>query len=355
LIPYTLVVLALAWRQARTRKDEGASLINILKALVWMALIGMVVFIACWPAMWVAPLQTINKIIQGALFYAEQGHISLLFFNGRVSNGADFPLSFYPLTFLWRTTPVVVLGLAAALVAAWRRWGLFADRQTRWLALNLLLLSLGFMAFMHLGAKKFDRYILPAHLPLDVIAALGWCALVGRFTQARPWLEKALLFVIATFQFSSLASVFPYMLSYYNPLMGGPQKAPQVMMIGWGEGLDQAAAYLNHTPESGKLTVTSAYGIGPLSFYFNRQFIHEPNVLNMENEWGPQNADKLRHSDYVVVYINQWQRGYVRPLLDLLDTVEPEYTVVINHIEYARLYRLADLPQPAYQELLDHE
>jgi hypothetical protein len=41
---------------------------------------------------------------------------------------------------------------------------------------------------------------------------------------------------------------FPYYLSYYNPLMGGPRKAPQVMQIGWGEGLDQAGRYLDRNP-----------------------------------------------------------------------------------------------------------
>jgi 4-amino-4-deoxy-L-arabinose transferase-like glycosyltransferase len=162
LAPYTLLALALAWWQSRTESEEQLPLSRLAKALALAVLVALIVFVGCWPAMWVAPLQTLNKIIQGALFYAEQGHISLLFFDGRVGNGADFPLSFYPLTFLWRTTPGVTLGLAAALVAVWRRWGVFADRRTRQLALNLLLLSLGFMAFMHLGAKKFDRYMLPA-------------------------------------------------------------------------------------------------------------------------------------------------------------------------------------------------
>lgn len=354
LAPYALVLLALAWwRPAEDmEKPETKALI---KQLLLLGGVALAVFVLLWPAMWVSPMPTLQKVIEGALFYARQGHISQLFFNGRVSNGADFPLTFYPLTFLWRTTPVTVFGLLAAALAIWRRWGVFQQKSARQLALALLLMGLGFMAFMHLGAKKFDRYILPAHLPLITLAGLGWSALVSQTTEKRNWQEYALLLFVIVSQNMALNGVFPYTLSYYNPLMGGPQKAPEVMMIGWGEGLDQAAAYLNHTPESGKLRVTSGYGIGPLSFYFNREFIHEANVVNMENEWGPQNADKLRNSDYLVLYVNQWQRGFVQPLLDLLADIEPEHAVVINQIEYARLYRLSDLPQPAFQEFLDHE
>lgn len=354
LAPYALALMALAWWKP-DEEIERLPVSSIFKNLLLLGLVSLILFMLCWPAMWVAPVATLQKIINGALFYARQGHFSQLYFNGWVSNGADFPPSFYPLTFLWRTTPATVFGLAAAALAIWWRWGVFQRQPVRQFAVTMLLLALGFMAFMHLGAKKFDRYILPAHLPLVTLAGLGWSALVSQTSKKRNWMSYILLLLVVISQYMALERVFPYTLSYYNPIMGGPEKAPEIMMIGWGEGLDQAASYLNHTPESGKLRVTAGYGIGPLSFYFNRQYIHEPNVVNMENEWGPQNADKLRNADYLVLYINQWQRGYVQPLLDLLVDVEPERIVVINQIEYARLYRLADLPQPAFQELLEHE
>ncbi len=354
LAPYALALLALSWWQP-AEGTEKRSVNQSGKILLLLGAIALAVFVLCWPAMWVAPMATLRRIIEGALFYAKQGHFSQLFFNGRVSNGADFPLSFYPLTFLWRTTPATVAGLLAAVIAYWRRWGVFQRQSARQLALALLLLALGFMAFMHLGAKKFDRYILPSHLALVTLAGFGWvslASLTAKFSAWQPYLYAGL---VVLSQYANLSSVFPYALSYYNPVMGGPQQAPEVMMIGWGEGLDQAAAYLNSTPQSGKLQVAAGYGIGPLSFYFNREFIHQPNVVNMENEWGPQNADKLRHADYLVLYVNQWQRGYVQPLLQLLAQVEPEHTVEINHIEYARIYRLDNLPQAAYQELLENE
>jgi len=48
----------------------------------------------------------------------------------------------------------------------------------------------------------------------------------------------------------SALQTFPYFFSYYNPLAGGSSRAPQVMMIGWGEGMDQAARYLNQKPDA---------------------------------------------------------------------------------------------------------
>ena len=47
-----------------------------------------------------------------------------------------------------------------------------------------------------------------------------------------------------------LAVVAPYALAYYNPLVGGGPAASRVLLVGWGEGLDQVAAYLNAQPSS---------------------------------------------------------------------------------------------------------
>ena len=43
----------------------------------------------------------------------------------------------------------------------------------------------------------------------------------------------------------SLIAVRPYPLSYYNPLLGGGATASRWLLVGWGEGLDQVAVYLN--------------------------------------------------------------------------------------------------------------
>ncbi|MFN8458472.1 MAG: hypothetical protein U0401_28100 [Anaerolineae bacterium] len=52
----------------------------------------------------------------------------------------------------------------------------------------------------------------------------------------------------------------PYYLTYYNPFLGGVQEAAQQVPVGWGEGLEQAAHFLNSLPNAKKLNVSSWYG-----------------------------------------------------------------------------------------------
>jgi hypothetical protein len=47
-----------------------------------------------------------------------------------------------------------------------------------------------------------------------------------------------------------------------------------------------------------------------------------------------------------VVYVHQWQRGTPQNLLDALEGLEPEYRVMINGIEYVRVYHLNEEVSP---------
>ena len=79
--------------------------------LVW-TLIALVVYVLLWPALWVAPRETLAEVMDISGDYAEQGHSSPIFYNGRIING-DPGAWFYPVTWLWRTTPVVMARTAA--------------------------------------------------------------------------------------------------------------------------------------------------------------------------------------------------------------------------------------------------
>lgn len=45
-------------------------------------------------------------------------------------------------------------------------------------------------------------------------------------------------------------------------------------------------------------------------------------------------------SDYVVIYIHQWQRDIPKTVLDYLEQITPEHSVWIDGLEYARIYRI---------------
>jgi hypothetical protein len=199
---------------------------------------------------------------------------------------------------------------------------------------------------MTLGSKKFDRYLLPVFPALDLAAGMGWA--FGLFwlrdrlasRSAARFLVPLGLGIVVAGQAVGLVQTYPYYLSYYNPLMGGSARAPGVMMVGWGEGIDQAARYLNARPDAAELRVMSWYPDGVFSYLFNGE------TIGVESEW-EQTEPVLLRSDYVVTYIHQWQRNLPFPeMLELLSRLAPEKVITLNGIEYVRIYNLRTAASP---------
>lgn len=334
--------------------------------LLWAG-IGALVFVLLWPAMWVNPAVALQQVFAEATTYAEGGHTSDVFFRGAVISGdsqrtfsaqeqtlygpwsqvrvnGDEGRSFYLIAYLWRTTPVVLLGLILAAVVLLIRGKSDDARQVRWPVVALALFAGLFALFMTLGSKKFDRYLLPVFLPLDLVAATGW-VMAARWVSVRLTSGMARLAVSVTsvavilIQVIGAMQTYPYYLSYYNPLLGGGEVAPRVMMIGWGEGLDQAARYLNAQPGAGELRVMSWYPDGPFSYIFDGQTVHA------SSEWEPT-REKIFESDYVVLYIHQWQRQLpFSEMLAYFSGRTPEHVIRLDGIEYAQIYRMQDAAQ----------
>lgn len=321
---------ALVWRIARP-------------ALTWAA-IAVLVFFLLWPAMWANPLHVLQQIFSGAASYASEGHDSITFFNGQVYQAGISDWRFYPVSYFWRTTPAVLVGLLLLTVALFlpRRFPL--SKEARLTTLYLGLFVLFFTVFMTMGAKKFDRYLLPVFPPLALLAGLGWVAILRplwskvRAGSSGGWQLKdwaglgtaALLALVVLSQAYSAVKTHPYYFSYYNPLAGGSAKAPQVMMVGWGEGLDQAARYLNSKPDAGSLRAASWYPDGPFSYFFEGE--------TLQRDF-PASAEELPKSDYIVLYAHQWQRQLPsQEFLDYFAGMTPEKIIYIDGLEYARIY-----------------
>lgn len=295
---------------------------SLVAALVWLAL---------WPAAWVDPLGALGRVALQASADGGAPHGWGNFFLGRAV--ADPGPLFYPVTLTFRLTAWTLVGLVAYL-----GFSIFDFRLGRRVlfdqAIPLLLglFVVGFCVALSMSPKKFDRYALPVFPALDVLAALGLIRLVDLLLSRTPQRLRAAnsagWAVMISLLALNLALAFPYYLAYFNPLLGGGQAAARLVPVGWGEGYEQAGAFVARQYNGADRPTAARY---------------EP-VLN---PFVPADAAPLAwwqipgRVDYAVVYIDQVQRNEkpetFRPLLEQL---EPIHTVRINGIEYAYVFQI---------------
>ena len=347
LIPAVIVLILL------NLKRKGASLgqwsirdwgRHLLGPLVGWGLISLLTITLVWPSMWVKPVETLLDIARYTLNAAEGSDGGAQFvdaYEALDDEGSRY-LYFYPLTYLWRSTPVVWVGLllaAAVLIRPRSAHNLSAEvrRNLVWLLVYIAVYAL----MMSLGSKKFDRYFLPAYLPLDIVAAAGWYALANwlaaRFVVVkRYYLQYVLLAGLVLFQIIGTMRTAPFYLTYYNPLLGGIRKAPGVMSVGWGEGLNEAALYLRQKPGFCDQRIISWY---TLAFnWYSASFGCEAQPVEFRADTSLE--EYLANYDYAVIYINQKQRNFPTQLMDYLDGQIPEKTIQIDGVDFVDIYRL---------------
>src|SRR6266540_767740 len=126
----------------------------------------------------------------------------------------------------------------------------------------LALYVIVFLAAMSLFPKKFNRYIEPAFPALDILAAVGlvgvggWGLGVGRLlgrpssvVGRRSSVMIGLVSAITVAALANMAFWHPYEIAAYNQALGGARVGAYAFLTGWGEGLEQAADWLNQQPD----------------------------------------------------------------------------------------------------------
>lgn len=281
--------------------------------------------------MWASPLGTLQAVLGASLEYAsDPGAATATFFLGQQ---VAYPgPRFYPVVMFFRTTPLMLVGLALAvgglLPFVRQRCKLSKDKGSSLTGAMLLYVVL-YVTAISLSHKMYDRYVLPALLGVDLLAMSGWARLVGLSLrtqrsnlQARA-IAGALVPFLALLQAGVWWRLYPcYYLAYYNPWAGGARQAVETIPVGWGEGVEMAAAYLAGKPDAATLRVAT-WAIPGLAPFFPGQ------VTRMT----PENLPDV---DYVLLYLGdvQAQAGY-----GFYGQQEPEFVVQLNGIEYAWLYR----------------
>jgi hypothetical protein len=306
----------------------------LVAVAVWGG-VAIAAFCALWPSLWVDPGQAISLLITNVVTAVQTVHPTSGVFWGY---GGDRSPFYYFISLPFHLTVLGTLGLLAGIYATLR------CRPYRPLLLSLWAYVILFLIPVSLTGRRGDRYILPLFLPLDMVAALALTWLAQRWSQpgqtesaaARgrwrsfwPWMRRRagwLLALAVGVQTVFVLALHPYYFDYFNPLLGGGSTAPRFVNIGWGEGLDQAAAYLNQLPDAEHKTVAAWYSWQFAPFFKGRTTdlsSNEPALM----------------ADYTVFYINQLQRGFPSPeLLQYFQDREPMHTVWLNGVEYALIY-----------------
>jgi hypothetical protein len=195
---------------------------------------------------------------------------------------------------------------------------------------------------------------------MDAIAALGWAIWLGwlgmKFETAdrpkgRPGLGRniqmggAVLLIVL--QLASAIAFYPYYYTYYNPLFA--MITGQTPASNYGEGIEQAAAYLAQKPNAESLKVFAYRGRGPFSYFFPGETIIL-NPLFMEDPGMPTMFERLKQADYIVITDTLGLRSARNALfVQSLNSIAPEHSIYIKGVSPIHIYRVADLPTSFYE------
>ncbi len=389
-----------------------------LTVIITWGLISLLTFALLWPAMWVDPMSTIQRMWTETFIKVDEGHL-VYFFGQPILDPGPW---FYPYVIPFRLTPVVLIGtllsiglLIFQISAPQTTYTLLIPHYTSHLTPHvsrftfhfLWLFIISLLLFGNLSPKKQDRYLLPLFPFLDLLAAVGWwgvfkltCDFVQQKFQKDPSPSKIdhrrpsakpprgtvdrrpapavgqvksfslrvpvrvslmchrlamtpsnyyllstifyLLFspILLVFHLLPVFTYYPYYLTYFNPLMGGPIRASQTTLMGWGEGMEQVAAYLNTKPNAGRLYVASTPSQALLPYF----------VGTGENFY---TNDIAFRADYVILYLAQMQRLAPSPeIVNYFQAQVPEKVITIHDVPYAKIYPgpkliLTDIPSEA--------
>jgi hypothetical protein len=194
---------------------------------------------------------------------------------------------------------------------------------------------------LSMGAKKFDRYALPAFLAVDVLGAIGLALVLSaigrRFSRGHKLVWALGLGTVTATQIALCVNCYPYYFSYFNPVLGGLQTAAKVMWVGWGEGLDQVSRYLESSANGRALCIGTSYEqiLNYREQFRDNVLFFPPSPTQPQRFWPVQ-------LDYAVVYINALQRyGLPRSFVELFGAEAPQFVARINGLEYAWVYHIS--------------
>ncbi len=310
----------------RSQRNHLLLLARLKDFVMWTLIIGLL-FVTLWPAILWVP----NP--QGNVLVLKRDFVQASITPHNAVEDYTLNSAHYPLALLVRSTPILLVGnLLAFILVTWQSIAIARKSSPSHYRLPItdywLLLSYSFffIVMMTIGAKKGDRYILPVWPALALMATIGYwrtAELLARYRNISPgkvFTAIATLLVLSTGY--TVWHYHPYTLAYASPLF----KDNLSQELGWGEGLEQVAAWLNtNAPTS----VVASWYPEELGAYTTAQIAHI-------------NAHQQGKVQYVVLYRNMFGRSPEHYANDFIDEYykkrEPIFIAHVAGKEFAWVY-----------------
>lgn len=304
----------------------------IRRLLIW-GVSAAVIFFVLYPAMWAAPMKAILRMRTTAENFSETAH-AVNFFNG--SNERDPGPLFYPAVLAFRSSLILWLGLIAGVILVVRA-RTAEEKRLRSVAWIYGVFAIVFVGMITLGAKKLDRYVLPALEALLIVSAMGLAFAIEQIgarlaaDKRRQWILNAAVVVLLLISAIQFVPVWPLMLRAYNPLLGGYAVAKQILPVGGGESAEVGRA-LSASPYVDEwIAVSDVVGTAP---YFRGKL-------------GANTPAGLAQADFMLFTASDFQLTPA-PVQKWIGAATPVLTITVQGQPYAWLYQnqwLADLQQ----------
>ena len=125
-------------------------------------------------------------------------------------------------------------------------------------------------------------------------------------------------------------AVQPYPIAAYNALLGGAGGARNLMIVGWGEGLEQVTDFLNAQEGAERSVVATNYNHIVRPQFRGRTY----SLTRLPSRVTPS-------VDYVVLYVNTAQRMHLSSLTrQAISAGQPVFTARVNGLDYAWVFRV---------------
>lgn len=260
------------------------------------------------------------------------------FFLGKVVSNPGW--LFYLFVLSIQSTPFTIPLAITGMVWLWkqRKEDTTIVQQLR-IAVSFLGCILLFTLCLSLTARKFDRYILPVFLMLDVLAGIGlyytvkWLCAGLKKTRFCHAAQAACVAIILLLTAVPVFALHPYYSAYYN-LCWKVTNIPEIITVGDTAGLDLAAKYLNEKSAADPIHVqASGSGAEVLSYYLK-------GTVHRTDEKHVAGVPKPRPADYEVVYIRDVQIGRV-PQTGTRNG-QLEHIITLNDIDRVWIYKVSE-------------